>query len=208
MKIAVIGTGSVGGTLGAAWAKHGHNIVFGSREPSGSKVRSLIKLTQDRAASAVPTDAVNLAEVVVIATPWNATEASIRALKGLKDRIVIDCTNPLESGGLAVGHQTSGAELVAEWAAGARVVKAFNSTGYNVMAQPSFNGRAASMFVCGDDPAANRVGVQLAEEIGFDAIDCGPLRVARYLEPLAALWVHLAYAQGLGREMAFSILKR
>ena len=208
MKIAVIGTGSVGGTLGTAWAKCGHEVVFGSRDPSSSKVRSLIKLTENKASAATPQEAAASAEAVVIATPWPNTEATLRALTGLSDKIVIDATNPLEKMALAIGLENSGGELVAKWSKSPRVVKAFNSTGYNVMAQPAFGSNKAAMMVCGDDAGANATVLKLAEELGFDAIDCGPLRAARYLEPMAALWVHLAYAQGMGREIAFGLLRR
>lgn len=208
MRLAVIGTGSVGGTLGTSWAKHDYDVVFGTRDPSSSKVRSLIKLTDNKAGAADAQGAVDGADIVVLATPWHATESCLRSMSGLSGKVLVDCTNPLESTGLAVGHNASGGELVAGWAKGARVVKAFNSTGYNVMAKPDFDGRAAAMFVCGDDPDANEVVGRLAKDIGFDAVNCGPLRVARYLEPLAALWIHLAYAQGMGREIAFSLMSR
>ena len=85
MKIAVIGTGRVGGTLGTAWAKHGYEIVFGTRDPSSSKVRSLIKLTDNKATAATAKDAVTDADVIVVATPWHATEATVRPLANLKN---------------------------------------------------------------------------------------------------------------------------
>jgi predicted dinucleotide-binding enzyme len=110
--------------------------------------------------------------------------------------------------GLALGHTTSAAEAIAQWAQGARVVKAFNSTGANNMLDPNYGGQAASMLICGDDAAAKKVVLDLASELGFDAIDAGALSTARDLEPLAMLWIRLAYVQGLGRNIAFKLLRR
>jgi predicted dinucleotide-binding enzyme len=87
-------------------------------------------------------------------------------------------------------------------------VKAFNSIGVNIMADPNFNGRSALLLYCGDDGDAKAAVARLATELGFEAQDAGPLRQARVLEPVALLWVSLAYAQGLGREFAFQIVKR
>ena len=99
-------------------------------------------------------------------------------------------------------------ELVAQGAAGARVVKAFNSTGAGNMADPAYGDMAATMFICGDNSQARATVSGLAAELGFDVVDAGPLMAARYLEPLAMLWVHLAYSQAMGPDIAFKLLKR
>ena len=123
---------------------------------------------------------------------------------------MIDCTNPLKPdlSGLAIGHTTSAAEQVAVWAPGARVVKAFNTTGAENMSNPQFGSERASMLICGDDPDAKAAVVGLAADAGFDVVDAGRLASARLLEPLAMLWIHLAYAQGLGTGFAFKLLRR
>jgi predicted dinucleotide-binding enzyme len=108
--------------------------------------------------------------------------------------------------GLALGTTTSAAEQVAQWAPGARVVKAFNTVGSNIMADPSFGSNRALLFYCGDDAAAKQTVKSLAGELGFDAQDSGPLRQARLLEPFALLWISLAYGQGYGREFAFQLI--
>ena len=107
-----------------------------------------------------------------------------------------------------VGHDTSAAEQVAGWAGGARVVKIFNTTGSNNMENPDYGGQAATMFYAGDDEAAKQAARQLAGDIGFDPIDAGPLANTRLLEPLAMLWIYLAYPGGQGREIAFRLLRR
>src|SRR5262249_48773928 len=94
---------------------------------------------------------------------------------------------------------------VARWAPGARVVKAFNTIGAQHMTDPRVGGERASMFLCGDDADARRIVAQLAETLGFEPVDAGPLRQARLLEPLALLWISLAYAHGQGPDIAFKL---
>jgi 8-hydroxy-5-deazaflavin:NADPH oxidoreductase len=91
---------------------------------------------------------------------------------------------------------------------GAKVFKAFNQTGFNIMADPAFDGQRAVIFVCGDDDARKPTVLKLADDIGFEAIDAGGLAIARLLEPYGMLWIHLAYAQGMGRDFAFLLHKR
>ena len=122
----------------------------------------------------------------------------------------MDCTNPLKSdlSSLLIGHTTSAGEEVAKWAPGARVVKAFNTTGAPNMTNPKFGGARAAMFIAGDDAPAKATVKQLGEDVGFEMIDVGALAQARLLEPLAMLWIHLAFKQGLGRDFAFGLLRR
>src|SRR5262249_17996166 len=110
--------------------------------------------------------------------------------------------------GLAVGLTTSGAEQVAAWASSKRDVKVFNTTGFENMAKPSYGGTPITMFFAGDDAGANRVAAQLAQEIGFDPVDAGPLANARLLEPLALLWIYLAIKKGHGSAIAYKLLHR
>ena len=210
MKIAVIGTGNVGGTLGSRWAQGGHAVIFGTRDPASEKVKALLESAGENARTASVSEAAAAAEIVALTTPWAAAKTAIESAGDLAGKVVVDCTNPIAEGlsGLAIGHTTSAAEQIAEWAKGARVVKAFNTTGANNMADPTYGSQQVTMFICGDDPDAKRSVAQLAEELGFDVCDTGALQTARYLEPLALLWIHLVYKQGFGREFAFKILKR
>lgn len=187
MKIAVLGKGNVGSALGEAWRRAGHDVEYGGRE----------NLAQAAAA----------AEVVVVALPWPATKSALRSLD-LKGKVVIDCTNPMRAdlSGLETSD-ISGAEQVAGWAAGARVVKAFNSTGSNNMENPVYAGAKIPMFYCGDDDAAKKTAAQLVSDVGFTPQDAGPLANARLLEAQAMLWVWMAF-HGMGREFAFQIVKR
>jgi hypothetical protein len=210
MRIAVIGAGNVGGTLGAAWAGRGHEVTFGVRDPRAPKIQELVARSGGRARVASVREAVTGADVVLLATPWDATQDAIRNAGSLDGKILIDATNPLKPdlSGMAVGHTTSAGEEVARWAPGARVVKAFNTIGAHLMTSPRFGDRSASMFLCGDDVAAKQTVSDLAAALGFDPVDCGPLTQARLLEPLAMLWISLVYAHGQGPEIAFMLLRR
>lgn len=207
MHIAVIGTGNVGGTLGRRWAELGHTVTFGTRDPQREKIQAL--LTETHALAATPREAATQAEVIVIATPWAVTEVTVKALGDLSGKIVIDCTNPIGPGfKLLIGHTTSAGEQVADWAVGAHVVKAYNTIGYDVMANPRFGSQAASLLICGDDARAKGIVTDLSNALGFDTVDCGPLTVARYLEPLCMLWLQLAIGQGLGRNIVLNLVRR
>ena len=213
MKLAIIGAGGVGGTLGAAWTrKAGHDIFFGVTNPRSDKTQDLLRRIGGRAHAGTAAEAAAFGDVIVLATPWPATEAAIRSMGDLEGRIVMDATNPLAMGadglGLEIGHGISGAEKVQGWAAGASVFKTLNTTGYGNMAEPAFNGVKSVMFVAGDDETSKPKVLGLIGELGFEAVDAGPLRIARLLEPHAMLWIHLALNRGFGRDWAFALVRR
>jgi hypothetical protein len=209
MRIAILGAGSVGGSLGRGWAARGHEIVFAARDSGAQKVLALLKECGPSARVAPAAEAVREAPVVVLATPWEATLALVRGLD-LEGRILIDATNPLgpNLSGLTVAGDSSGGEEVAKAASGARVVKCFNTTGANNFLRPAYPGGAATMLYAGDDAAAKQTVRRLGEELGLDMVDVGPLGRSRLLESVALLWVTLAYPQGLGREIAFRLERR
>jgi predicted dinucleotide-binding enzyme len=128
----------------------------------------------------------------------------------LKGKILLDCTNPLrpDLSGLTVGEDSSGGEMVAGWAPGAKVFKVFNQTGFNIMADPVVDGRKSLMLVCGDDEATKPTVMGIVEDVGFEAVDFGNLSGARLLESLALTWIRLAYQCELGRDFAFGLLRR
>lgn len=210
MNIAILGTGGVGSALGARWAKTGHKVTFGSREPESERVRTLLERCGADARAAEPAEAVANADVIVLAIPWQAAGWLLKSLGDLQGRVLIDCTNPLKAdmSGIELGHTTSAAEQIAAANPTAKVVKAFNSASTKVMRDPQFGNYQATMFYCGDDAAAKRTVHQLVGDLGFEPVDAGPLTSARYLEPLAMLYIHLAFQQGWGSNCAFKILKR
>jgi NADPH-dependent F420 reductase len=209
MNIGIIGSGNVGGTLGTRWAHAGHKVTFGSRHPESKEMRDLAaKAGANARAGSVAQTA--QADVILLATPWPAAEEAIRAAGDLSGKVVIDATNPLrpDLSALTAGTTTSAAEQVAQWTPAARVVKAFNTVGANIMANPAFGADRPVMLYCGNDAKAKQIVHSLIAELGFEPVDAGPLTQARTLEPFALLWISLAYQAGLGREIAFKLLRR
>ncbi|MEO8024990.1 MAG: NADPH-dependent F420 reductase [Bryobacteraceae bacterium] len=209
MNIAILGTGNVGGALGTHWARVGHHVIFGFRDPESAEAKKLLASSGSNANGATVGEAVKAGEVVVAALPWPQVKEILGGLD-LNGKILFDCTNPLlpNLAGLEVGTTESGGEQVAVAAAGARVVKVFNTTGFANMADPVYQGKPTVMFYCSDDADAKAVAKRLTSDLGFDAVDAGPLTNARLLEPLALLWIWLANIGGLGRDIAFQLVKR
>lgn len=176
MRIGIIGAGNVGGTLGPKWVRRGHDVTYAARDASAPKVAELRARLGGDARIATVADSTAFGEVLVLATPWGATRDALRSAGPLDGKVLLDCTNPLteDFSALAVGHTDSGGEQVARWAPGARVVKIFNTTGFNNMEDPRYGGTSTTMFYCGDNAAAKAVAGQLAAALGFEPVDVGP----------------------------------
>src|SRR4051794_12888248 len=206
MNITICGSGNVGRALAGGWKKAGHSVTFAARDPNGAKAAELKK---DGYAVAPQAEAARSADVIVLATPWDATAATIKALSDLAGKIVVDATNPLTAKlELALGFSDSAGETVARLTNGAKVVKAFNTTGANNMANSAYASGKLMMAIAGDDADAKNSVMRLASDPGYEPVDAGPLSMSRYPEPTAMLWIKLAYAQGMGREFGFGLLKR
>ena len=209
MKISVIGAGNVGGALGTGWAKAGHSIIFGVRDTNKPDVKALC--AQIGATAASPQDAAREGDVVALALPWSVAENAVKSLGDLKGKVIVDCMNPLamKNGalGLERGYTTSGAEAVASWLPGAKVVKTFNQVGAEMMkAGARFETRPV-MFLAGDDEGAKSTVSPLVAELGFEPLDAGALQQARILEPFAMVWINQALIRGLGRNWAFGVIR-
>ena len=213
MKIGIIGAGNVGGTLGRILTQKGHEIVWGVRDPQSSKVQSAVESTGGKALAASVQEAASHGEVLILATPWNATQEAIASSGNLTGKIIIDATNPIEmtpaglAAGLTIGYTTSAAEEIAKWASGALVVKAFNNIGASCFENLQFGSQIATAFICGDDLEAKKIVTNVAQDIGFEVIDAGDLKQARLLEPLGMLWIHLAFG-GMGQDFSINLVKR
>ena len=206
--IAILGAGNVGIALARAFIAQGESIVFGV--PDADKYRKTVASLGAAASIGSTAKAIAASDLVILATPYAAALSVAASVPDWADRILVDATNPLAPGlaGLTVGTTTSGAEEIARAARGARVVKAFNTTGAENMADSHYPGGAVFMPVCGDDLEARSRVITLATLIGFDAVDCGDLTAARYLEPFAMTWIHMAIRLGHGRNFSFARLRR
>ena len=216
MKIAIIGAGQLSGALGKGWAKAGHSINFGVRDPGHEKTHLPLAEVGGEGSLRTVGQAVFMADIVVLAAAWKEVRPIIGEMGDVNGKILIDCTNPVtlnsEGGlGLEFGSDYSGAEEVARLASGARVAKAFNTYGWEVFADPSFPGNGAAkptLFHCSDEDEAKEIVAKLAQDLGFEPVDVGGLGMARTLEPMALFWIRFAFNRGRNPNFALAMLKR
>jgi predicted dinucleotide-binding enzyme len=209
MNILLLGVGNMGSALAQQFARAGHSVRLAAT--------SLEKATA--VASQIPgTTAVELvgsaagSEVIVVATPFDQAASALQAAGPVDGKVVIDISNPLTADymGLTIGHDTSAAEEIAKAIPTAEVVKAFNTLFAQVVAEgASFaNGQTAASFVASDSERAKATAKALIESIGFQAVDAGPLKNARYLEPLGGLNIYFGYGAGKGTSIAPTWINR
>jgi len=191
MDISIIGDGNVGSALARGLEKAGHHVATCGHDPQSEK-----QLAES-------------GEVIILAVPFEAIDDVASTIGHRADgKTVIDVTNVItpDMKGLAVGFTTSGAEEWQKKLPQAHVVKAFNTEFANTMDSGEAKGEQLTAFIAGDDARAKETVIELAEDIGFDGIDAGPLQNARLLEPLALLNVQLGYELGLGRDMGITVV--
>lgn len=210
MKIAIIGSGFVGSTLGRRLADVGNQVCFGSRQPDSDKLVALLGHAPERMSAALVDRAVASAQVVIYAAPFDQATAILSAIDDFHDCVLIDCTNPLNAtfDGLQLGHNDSAGETIGRLAPSARVVKSFNTSSVATMENPRYGDLVATQFYCGDDDAAKQTVAELILQLGMEPVDAGPLQNARYLEATAMLHIHLAIRGGWGGHCALKMLKR
>jgi predicted dinucleotide-binding enzyme len=184
-------------------------VTFAAREPQDAELLALAK--ELGAKTATIADAARDADVLTLAMPYGAMDDVLKAVGPLTGKVVIDCTNAVERGAqgisLKYGHTTSAAEELQKKVPGAKVFKSFNAQGAENLANPVYGGVAAANFFCGDDADGRRVVKGLVEDVGFEAVDAGPLKNARLVEPLMLLWMVSSQTMG-SRDIAFKVLKR
>jgi predicted dinucleotide-binding enzyme len=211
MRIACIGHGHVGGALADRLQRLGHEVTVASADTASESLRRLLA-RNPAVRLAPPSEAVAGAEVVLLATPFQAAEQVLPPLaEALAGRVLVDCTNPVGPG-LSHGLQSrqSGTERIQALAPSARVVKAFSIYGYENFEETSFPGfgvRPAMMF-CGEDPAAKATVAGLLEALGWEPLDVGGAAQALHLEHLTLLWVRMVRAQGRSPRTVWAVLTR
>ncbi len=193
--IAIVGPGSVGGTLGQRWGAAGYPIVYGSRTPEAERVQEIVRKSGASARATTPGKAAQACNLLLFAVPWEAAEASVRSLGPLTGKIIMDANNPLDvrdGREIELPVTDSAAERLQAWATGAVVVKAFNTLNWAVMENPRSAGGPVSVPLSGDDAGAKAEVAELVKIIGLEPVDVGPLRTARYTEHMALLYVSLS----------------
>ncbi len=193
MKIAIVGKGNVGSALAEGLKRAKHEIRFASREP-GEPVAETVAWS----------------DAVILAVPWTAHKPiAASAGKSFDGKIVVDVSNVLTpSMELAMGFVTSGAEELQKLLPKARIVKAFNTVFAQNMKTGKLHGGRLTVFIAGDDKDGKKTVTKLAEDIGFDSVDAGPLRAARYLEPLGMLNISLGYGLKMGTDIGFALIRK
>lgn len=211
MRIAFIGYGQVGAPLADHLQRAGHDVVLAAADPSSDSVR---QATARNAALrvAAPDEAVGHAEVVFLATPFQANAAALNAVAAsLRGKVLVDCTNPVGPG-LSHGLQSaeSGAQQVQRLAPGARVVKAFSIYGFENFEDHSFAAAnvAPAMFYCGDDAPAKATVATLIADLGWEPFDVGGLVQALHLEHMTLLWVRMVRVNKASPHMVWAVLRR
>lgn len=207
MKLGVIGSGNIGKAIGSWAAKVGYDVIFSAKNQQHAQ-EAAMQAGQNARAGSVK-EAIMNSDMVLLAIPYSIVNDVLPEVKDLfKNKILIDATNALtpDYSGLAVGFTTSGAEEIAKLIPEAKVVKAFNTIFAHVYSSQNakINGNTISVFYAGDDPEAKSKVAELIKMMGFDAVDCGPLKASRSLEPMAFLNIALGYSLGHGTSIGFS----
>lgn len=207
MRIGILGSGLMGGKLGTIFARAGHDVVF-SYSHSKAKLETLARDAGGKARAGTPAEATKDADAVLLSVHWSRVDEVLKEAGDLSGKVIVTCSLPMEEddSGLAIGHTSSGAEELAKRVPKARVVSAFNTLPSEVFFSV-FEGDAGdarpSVAYCSDDARAKKVAVQLITDAGFEPIDAGPLRIARYTEPFALLMGQLAYEGDRGPAVAY-----
>lgn len=206
MKIAVIGAGHVGSTLAKKWISAGHEVRIGARLPLSEKNQALAKEIGEKHFLPVE-EAVAFAEVILIATPATAALEVAKSLGNTSGKVIIDSMNIVMGRG-PEGYTTT-AEAILANTQSKEVVKCFNTTGYNNMADPVYGGVALDLFMAGDSVKGKEKAAQLALDAGFaQCYDIGGNDKFEMMEQFARFWINLAMFRGQGRNIGFKLLKR
>jgi len=206
MKIAIIGAGNVGSSLAKGWALKGHEVVFGVRNTNSEKTKKALALHSSLRAISIK-DAISESEVVLLATPAGEVKEIAQEIKPfLKNQIILDSMNSVSA--KPEGFQNT-FEALKAYTEYEHIVKCFNSTRAENMANPNYPDGAVDMFMAGSSKKGKEIARILALDVGFkECYDFGGDDKVPLLENLALCWINLAYMQGQGRNFAFKIVKR
>jgi len=207
MRVGILGSGLMGAKLGTIFARAGHDVVF-SYAQSNDKLKKLARDARGHARAGTPAEAASDADAILLAVHWSRIDDVLKQAGDLSGKVILTCCLPMDADNtkLIIGTTMSGAEELVKKVPRARIVCAFNTVPSEVLFDVfEAKGKATrpSLVYCGDDQNAKKVAAQLIEDAGFDPVDCGPLRIARYTEPFALLVGQLAYEGEGGPELAY-----
>jgi 8-hydroxy-5-deazaflavin:NADPH oxidoreductase len=210
MRIGILGSGLMGGNLGTICARAGHDVVF-SYSRSEKKLERLARDAGGNARAGTPREAALNADALLMAVHWSRVDHVLKQAGDLSGKVIVTCSLPMSADDtkLVIGHTSSGAEALAKKVRKADVVSAFSSVPsevlFHVFDAKRRTRRRPSLVYCGDDQDAKDVVAILIRDVGFEPVDAGPLRIARYLEPFSLAMAQLAYEGNDGPEIAYRI---
>jgi predicted dinucleotide-binding enzyme len=207
VRIGILGSGLMGGKLGTIFTRAGHDVVF-SYSRNAAKLERLTRDSGGVARAGSPAEAARDAEVLLLAVHWSRVDDVLEMAGDLSGKVILSCSLPMtaDDSELAIGHTSSGAEELAKKVPGANVVAAFNTVPSEVLFsvfEQSADAVRPSLVCCGDDESAKRTAARLIRDVGFEPLDVGPLRIARYLEPFGLLVARIAYEGEGGPAIAY-----
>lgn len=212
MQVGILGSGTVGQTLGKGLVALGHHVMLGSRDPHSDKVQAWIARAGSGATSGDFAQTAAFGELVILAIAWSGVENALRlaGAANFEGKVLIDATNPLAATDhgltLADTQEGSGAELIQRWVPGTKVVKAFNSVPAEFMIDATRAAELPDMFIAGNDGDAKAIVTDLLTSFKWPVIDLGDLTYARYLEALAMVWIRYMMMTG-SRGHAFKLIR-
>lgn len=212
MRIAFIGTGNVGAPLADRLQKLGHQVFIAAHNPESKSVLEAFKRNSELIVKSL-IEAVQEAEIVFLATPFNAIETALAPVKSLLDgKILVDCTNPV---GANLSHglqsQISGSETVQEFVPNTHVVKAFTIYGFENFEDSTYAGYGdlkPAMLIAGNNQTAKEMVSSLCSQLGWEPVDTGKLSMSLHLEHMTLLWIQMARVQGKGSGFVWAMLQR
>jgi predicted dinucleotide-binding enzyme len=207
MRIGILGSGLMGGKLGTIFARAGHEVIF-SYARGEQKLKKFARDAKGKAKHGTPGEAAKDADALLMAVHWSRIDDVLNQTGDLSGKLIVTCSLPMndDDTDLVAAHTTSGAEELAKRIPKARVVAAFQTVPSEVLFGVYEARRKASrpsLLYCGDDSRGKKIAAQLISDAGFDPVDAGPLRIARYTEPFALLIAQLAYEGNKGPELAY-----
>jgi len=207
MRVGILGSGLMGGKLGTIWARAGHEVVF-SYARSEEKLKKLARDAKGKARAGTPREAAQEADALLLAVHWLRIDDVLKQAGDLSGKVIVTCSLPMSADDtdLVIAHTSSGAEELAKKVPKARVVSAFGTVPSEVLFgvfEARRKAKRPSLVYCGDDKKAKGVAAELIRDTGFDPVDAGPLRIARYTEPFTLLIARLAYEGKGGPELAY-----
>ena len=207
MRVGILGSGLMGAKLGTIFAHAGHEVVF-SYARSQQKLNKLAREAGEGARAGTPREAAQEADAILLAVHWSRMDDVLKQAGDLSGKVIVTCSLPMDAGNtkLIVANTSSGAEELAKKIPKARVASAFNTVPSEVLFgvyEARRKTTRPSLVYCGDDEIGKTVAAELIRDVGFDPVDVGPLRIARYTEPFAVLVAQLAYEGEGGPELAY-----